>query len=85
MDCRRGETVCARYSARAVPLTGGTSTLIGPPRLKLHYSSTDNFSSSQQVDIFVDLVEREHLEGVADLALSSERHDLAQVGVIAPE
>ena len=28
--CRRGETVCARYSARAVPLTGGTSTLIGP-------------------------------------------------------
>jgi hypothetical protein len=28
--CRRGETVCTRYSSRAVPLTGGTSTLIGP-------------------------------------------------------
>src|SRR6516165_8913991 len=40
---------------------------------------------SQQVDIFVDLAEREHREGAADLALRSERHHLAQVGVVAAE
>jgi hypothetical protein len=28
------ETVCARHSAKAVPLTGGTSTLIGPQAIK---------------------------------------------------
>src|SRR6516164_5403108 len=54
-------------------------------RSKLHHSPTDNFSRSQQIEIFIDLVEREHLEGVADPSLSSERHDLAQVGVVAPE
>src|SRR5215468_9464322 len=54
-------------------------------RSKLHHGPADNFSRSQQVDIFVDLVEREHLEGVTDFALSSERHDLAQVVVVAPE
>jgi len=38
---------------------------------KLHHSPADNFSRSQPVDIFIDLIEREHLEGMADLALSS--------------
>src|SRR5262249_41321252 len=52
---------------------------------KLHHSPADNFSRSQQVEIFIDLVEREHLQGVADPFLSSERHALAQVGVVAPE
>src|SRR6516165_9075530 len=54
-------------------------------RSKLHHSPADHFSRSQQVVIFVDLAEGEHLEGVADLALSSKRHHLAQVGVVAPE
>src|SRR5215472_1427430 len=54
-------------------------------RSKLHHGPADNFSRSQQVDIFVDLAKREHLEGVTDFALSSERHDLTQVVVVAPE
>src|SRR6516164_9271363 len=54
-------------------------------RSKLHHGPANNFSRSQQVDIFVDLAKREHLEGVADLVLRSERHDLAQVGVVAPK
>src|SRR5215469_8197098 len=52
---------------------------------KLHHGPANNFSRSQHVDIFVDLAKREHLECVADLALRSERHDLAQVGVVAPK
>src|SRR6516162_3045411 len=52
---------------------------------KLHHGPADNFSRSKQVDIFVDLAEREHLEGVADLVLRNKRHDLAQVGVVAAE
>src|SRR6516162_3089077 len=54
-------------------------------RSKLHHSSAVDCSLSQQVDIFVDLAKREHVEGVADLVLRSERHDLAQVVVVAPE
>src|SRR5215469_8491919 len=54
-------------------------------RSKLHHGPADNFSGSQQVEIFIDLVEGEHLEGVPDLVLRSERYDLAQVVVVAPE
>src|SRR5262245_46941423 len=52
---------------------------------KLHHGSTDNLSSSQQLEIFVDLVELEDFEGVANLALRSKRHDFGQVDVAAPE
>src|SRR5262249_23489573 len=54
-------------------------------RSKLHHGSTDNLSSSHQVEIFVELLELEDFEGVANLALSGQRHDLSQVEVIAPE
>src|SRR5215469_939212 len=54
-------------------------------RSKLHHGPADNFSRPQPIDVLVDLVEREHLEGVTDFALSSERHDLAQVVVVTPE
>src|SRR5262247_1232185 len=52
---------------------------------KLHHGSADNFSRSQQVEIFVELLELEDFEGVADLVLSRQRHDLGQVGIVAPE
>src|SRR5215470_19023290 len=52
---------------------------------KLHHGSADNFSRSQQIEIFVDLLKLEDFEGVADLALSRQRHDLGQVGIVAPE
>src|SRR5215831_11181902 len=52
---------------------------------KLHHGSTDNSPSSQQLEIFIDLVEREDFEGVANLALRGKRHDFGQVDVAAPE
>src|SRR5262245_58709339 len=52
---------------------------------ELHHGSADNFSCSQQIEIFVELLKLEDFEGVADLALSRQRHDLGQVGIVAPE
>src|SRR5262245_24294202 len=37
------------------------------PRSELHHRPTDDFSGSQQLDVLVDLVERESLHGVANL------------------
>jgi len=54
-------------------------------RSKLDNSPADNVSRSQQVEMLVDLVKSNDLDGVADLVLSSQRHDLAQVRVVAPE
>ena len=45
----------------------------------------DNCSRPEQVDGLVDLIERDGLDRVADLSSSSKRHDLAQVGIAAPE
>jgi hypothetical protein len=64
--------------------------LASPPvaqirRSKLHYGSTDDLSSSEQIEIFVDLVELEKFERVANLALRSKCHDFGQVDVAAPE
>src|SRR5262249_17209868 len=58
-----------------------------PPvgRLKLDHCPPDNFSRPEQVNRLVDLIERNGLDRVADLALSSKRHDLAQGGIVAPE
>src|SRR5262245_4193525 len=53
-------------------------------RSKLHYGSTDDLPSSQQLEIFVDLVELEDFEGVANLAFRSKGHDFGQVDVRAP-
>src|SRR5262249_42198381 len=72
-------------------LSGGTgiSTLADavamPSSSELHHRAALDLPLPEQVDVFVDPVEREHLEGVADLAFSGERHDLAQVVVVAPE
>ena len=54
-------------------------------RSKFHHRPTDDFVCSQQVEILVDLLERDGLDGVADLVLSRQRHDLGQVGIVAPE
>src|SRR5262245_47805056 len=54
-------------------------------RLKLDHCPPDNCSRPEQVNRLVDLIERDGLDRVADLALSGKRHDLAQVGVAAPE
>src|SRR5262245_30447511 len=58
-----------------------------PPvgRLELDHCPADNFSRPEQVNRLVDLIERDGLDRVADLALSGQRHDLAQVGIAAPE
>src|SRR5262245_14012771 len=53
-------------------------------RSKLHHGSTDNLSSSQQLEIFVDLVKLEDFKGVANLAFRSKGHDFGQVDVRAP-
>src|ERR1700740_422175 len=54
-------------------------------RSKLDHCPPDNFTRPEQVNELVDLIERDGLDRVADLALSGKRHDLAQVGVAAPE
>src|SRR5215510_3474868 len=53
--------------------------------LKFHHRPTDDFVVSQQVEILVDLLERDGLDGVADLVLSRQRHDLGQVSIVPPE
>src|SRR6516162_9243469 len=54
-------------------------------RSKLDHCPPDNFTRPKQVNELVDLIECDGLDRVADLALSGKRHDLAQVGIIAPE
>src|SRR6516165_2449274 len=54
-------------------------------RLVLDHCPADNVSRPEQVDGLVDLIERDGLDRVADLSSSSKRHDLAQVGIAAPE
>jgi len=34
--------------------------------------------------VFIDLIEPEQLDGVTDLVLSRQRHDLSQIGVVTP-
>src|SRR5262247_3111200 len=51
---------------------------------KFHHGPADDFPGSQQLDMLVELVELEELDGVADLVLSRQRHDLGQVGVVSP-
>src|SRR5262245_18605772 len=50
-----------------------------------HRRPADDPIVPQEIEIFVDLVETDGLDGVLDLAFSGERHDLAQVRVVAPE
>ena len=52
---------------------------------ELHHCPTDNVSNSEKLDVLVELVECDGLDGVADLAVRRERHDFAHVGAIAPE
>src|SRR5215813_2016588 len=52
---------------------------------ELHHRPADDVVASQEVQIFVDLLKADGLDGMLDLAFSGERHDLAQVRVIAPE
>ena len=54
-------------------------------RSKLDHCPPDNFTRPEQVNELVDLIERDGLDRVADLALSGKRHDFPQVGIIAPE
>src|SRR5262249_42000697 len=59
----------------------------GPPGRKSerYHCPPDDFSRPKQIDVLVDLIERDRLDRVADLPLCSKGHDLAQVGVAAPE
>src|SRR5262249_60233577 len=50
-----------------------------------HHRPADHVVASQKVQIFVDLLKADGLDGMLDLAFSGERHDLAQVRVIGPE
>ena len=50
-----------------------------------YHCPPDDFSRPKQIDVLVDLIERDRLDRVADLPLCSKGHDLAQVGVAAPE
>src|SRR5262249_41095734 len=54
-------------------------------RLELDHRPPHNFSRSQSIKILIGLIERDGLYGVADLALSGKRPDLAQVGIVTPE
>src|SRR5215831_12885363 len=80
--CKPLKSDCATNSAG---LTGGCAHQTIKTLSKLHHGSTDNSPSSQQLEVFVDLVEREDFEGVANLAVRSKRHDFCQVDVAAPE
>src|SRR5262249_39433789 len=89
----RASTLPGRAARMAMVLTmvdillllSAASLVARGKRSKLHHCPADNFSRSQQLEIFVELVELEDFEGVANLVLSGKRHDLAQVGVVAPE
>src|SRR5262249_25989085 len=76
-----------RSPLRLAAATGYVIPQPGRPfrRSKLDHCPPDNFSRPKQVNILVALIERDGLDRVADLALSSKRHDLAQVGIAAPE
>src|SRR5262245_54650978 len=50
-----------------------------------HHGPSHDVAVPQQVELFVDLVERACLEGVTDLALGHKRQNFADVGVVAPE
>src|SRR5262249_32105516 len=52
---------------------------------ELDHCPPDNFSRPKQINVLVDLIERDRLDRVADLPVSSKRHDLAEVGVAAPD
>src|SRR5262245_9311481 len=86
----RRRTVAARRKG-ALPLAKRAASrlrpLFSPPvgRSKLDHRPPDNFSRPEQVNRLVDLIERDGLDRVADLALSGKRHDLAQVGITDPE
>src|SRR5262249_26361397 len=50
-----------------------------------HHRAADNLARPEELEIFVELVEGDGLDGVADLAFRSQDHDLAEVGVVPPE
>src|SRR5215468_6797384 len=52
---------------------------------ELHYGPADDLIVPLEIDIFIDLVETDGLDGVLDLAFGGERHDFTQVRVVAPE
>src|SRR5499425_1695068 len=54
-------------------------------RSELHHRSADDLSRSQPLDVLGHLIERENVHCVANLVLGSQRHDLAQIRVVAPE
>src|SRR5262245_60756902 len=52
---------------------------------KAHDRPADNVAGSQPLEVFVDLIETDDRDGVLDLASGGEGHDLAEVGIVAPE
>src|SRR5215467_10953436 len=54
-------------------------------RSELHHRPADDLSRSQPLDVLGHLIERENVHCVANLVLGSQRHDLAQIRVVAPE
>src|SRR5262249_43902852 len=52
---------------------------------ELHHGPSHDVARPQQVELFVDLVEREYFERVTDLSLGHKRQNFADVGVVAPE
>src|SRR5262249_10572038 len=52
-------------------------------RSKSHHDPADNVARSQPLEIFVDLVEPDDIDGVSNLVLPRARHDLDQVEIVA--
>src|SRR5262249_55599067 len=52
---------------------------------ELHHGPSHDVAGPQQVELFVDLVEREYVERMTDLAMGHKRQNFADVGVVAPE
>src|SRR5262249_13194874 len=56
-----------------------------PHRSDFHHGSSDDVVAPHESQKLVDLLESDGLDGVLDLAFGGERHDLAEVRIVAPE
>src|SRR6516225_8740289 len=54
-------------------------------RSEFHHGSSDDVVAPHEIQKLVDLLETDGLDGVLDLAFGGERHDLAEVRIVAPE
>src|SRR5215831_15956308 len=75
----------SRFQREAELLASLSHSNIAIVQSELHHDSPNNFSRSQPIKIFVELVEPDDRDGMTNLAFSRKCHDLAQIGVIAPE